>query len=49
MGSKMIRKVTQKSGRKMDMHMGSRSNNNIDSIMWDENEKERWELRLFVR
>ena len=42
MGSKIIRKVTQKSGRKMDMHMGSRSNNNIDSIMWDENEKERW-------
>ena len=33
MGRKMIRKVTSKSGRKIDKGMGSRRTNNIDSIM----------------
>ena len=34
MGSKMIRKVTSKSGRKMNKEMGSRVTHNIDSIMY---------------
>ena len=33
MRSKMIGKVTSKSGRKMDKEVGSRVTNNIDSIM----------------
>ena len=33
MGSKMIRKVTSKSGRKMNREMGYRVTNNIHSII----------------
>ena len=33
MGSKMIRKVTSKSGRKMDKEIGNKVTSNIDSIM----------------